>query len=611
MRHASKLAPAFFVLFLCGATEPANAAAFTVDTDDGAGPDIDPGDGNCQTDAGTCSLLAALMESNALPGPNTIGFGIGGGGSVATIMPSQPLPLVTTALTIDGTTQACAPAGPCVELVGTLVPESTALDITRGDSTVRGLAIGSFTIGIRLRSNGGNRIQGNYIGTDATGTVPRGNATGISVRSGAGSNLIGGPGPGDGNRIAANEDGIFFLGNSPANQVLGNVIGGDTAIPPELFNEVGIMFNATSGQTIGAPGAGNVISGNGIGVYIAGSNVTDIVVQANCIGPIDGCTVPFGNTSRGVLIFSSPGNTIGGSAPGEGNVISSNGAGVVLSLEFATDNQVLGNFIGTDPTGSLLLGNDETGVSISSSASDNRIGGVEPGAGNAIMNNGLRGVFVFGGSGNEIRRNSISGNGELGIDLGPSGVTPNDPGDSDSGPNNLQNFPVLTAASASSSETSVEGWLDSTPSSAFEVEFFSSEACDPAGHGEGTSFLGTAEVTTDSSGVAVFSATFPVVADQVVTATATGPDGSTSEFSLCRTVVFEPAVGACCLSSGECTLTSEAECPGIYQGDGTVCEPGVCEGGPVPAVSHWGSILTVLLLLAAGPACLRPRRSRE
>jgi len=129
--------------------------------------------------------------------------------------------------------------------------------------------------------------------------------------------------------------------------------------------------------------------------------------------------------------------------------------------------------------------------------------------------------------------NSIHSNAGLGIDLGDDGVTPNDLGDFDSGANNFQNFPVLT--SAISGSTSIEGTLNSTVNTTFRLEFFSNIACDPSGNGEGESFLGSTDVTTDGNGDVMFMATFPVTVPvgQFITATATDPNNDTSEFSQC------------------------------------------------------------------------------
>ena len=149
-------------------------------------------------------------------------------------------------------------------------------------------------------------------------------------------------------------------------------------------------------------------------------------------------------------------------------------------------------------------------------------------AGNQIRFNGGAGVRISAASanGNRISANSISDNGQLGIDIGPPGVTLNDTGDADEGANNLTNFPFLTAATGG-----VQGTLNSISNSTFRIEFFGNTACDASGNGEGATFLGTTNVTTDATGNAVI----PLFATsaQFVTATATDGSNNTSEFSGC------------------------------------------------------------------------------
>ncbi|MBC7796552.1 MAG: hypothetical protein H7Z37_06750 [Pyrinomonadaceae bacterium] len=184
---------------------------------------------------------------------------------------------------------------------------------------------------------------------------------------------------------------------------------------------------------------------------------------------------------------------------------------------------------------------------------NNVIGGINVGDGNVISFNGdgttvptlfgEAGIAVFAGAtNNPIYGNGIVSNTGAGIDLGISdadGVTANDPLDVDSGNgNNLQNFPSLTSASSSSTTTTIGGTLDSTASTTFRVEFFSSVAADAGGNGEGRVFLGSTNVTTNVAGNATISfvSQIRVSGGQVVTATATNPNGDTSEFSNAQTV---------------------------------------------------------------------------
>jgi titin len=236
-------------------------------------------------------------------------------------------------------------------------------------------------------------------------------------------------------------------------------------------------------------------------------------------------------------------NTVGGTAAGVGNVISGNtGVGVWLTGGGTAGNLVAGDDIGTQADGATPLANGSHGVCVSDGASDNTVGGTAAGVGNVIAFNGGNGVLIGAdaaliaggaGAGNAVLGDSIFGNARLGIDLGPNdGVTPNG-FNGNVGPNNYQNYPVLTSATVAGSTTVIQGTLQSTPDTAFRVEFFASPSADPSGHGQGQTFLGFAEVTTDGSGKAAISATLPAAATVgwAVSATATDAGGSTSEFS--------------------------------------------------------------------------------
>ena len=478
---AARIVSAPFLLALAGAlmavwllgVSTAQGATFTVTN---------------TNDAGAGSLRQAILDANASAGLDTIDFTIPGTGP-HTIQPASALPTITDPVVIDGNTQPGA--GPnsnpittgsnavlMIELDGTSAGEDTnGLRIDAGSSTVRGLVINRFSQnGILIQTNGGNTIEGNLIGTDVTGTAKLGNRSGVLIDSGS------------------------------------NTIGGTT------------------------PEARNVISGNLFrGVFISGGNATGNMVHGNFIGTGLGGAVSLPNVT-GVLI-TGPSNTVGRTTPEARNIISGNSAqGVRITGLSATGNLVQGNFIGTDVTGTLDVGNfTSEGVDIAAAAG-NTIGGPVNGAGNVIAFNDKAGVRVFSSGRNAILGNSIFFNAGLGIDLGATGVMPNDPGDSDTGPNNLQNFPVLT--SAASGSTTIEGALNSAPNTEFRLEFFSNSACDPSGHGEGETFLGATTVTTDGGGNVGFTVTLvnSATVGHFVTATATDPDGNTSEFSPCQVV---------------------------------------------------------------------------
>ena len=158
-----------------------------------------------------------------------------------------------------------------------------------------------------------------------------------------------------------------------------------------------------------------------------------------------------------------------------------------------------------------------------------------------IAFNGQDGINVGSGLGNTVRGNSVFSNDGLGIDLGANGVTPNDPGDTDAGANLLQNFPIITSVEAAftagpqGAATRIQGFLRTTAATSFDLDFFSNAACAdrPQEFLEGRTYLGSATVTTDGAGLAVFDVTLPVdvPAADPVSATATDPLGNTSEFS--------------------------------------------------------------------------------
>jgi hypothetical protein len=223
-------------------------------------------------------------------------------------------------------------------------------------------------------------------------------------------------------------------------------------------------------------------------------------------------------------------------------VISGNASqGIVLG---GTRNVVAGNLIGTDPTGLSSLPN--LGEGILAGGSENVIGTPLTGPaifrliypGNVIAFNRGNGISVTGER-NFIGFNSVFSNDGLGIDLGGDGVTGNDPCDSDAGANGLQNYPLLTDAIARQSGTQIQGTLSSAPNTVYRVQLFANHSCDPSGFGEGEAFLDEVVATTDDNCDASFTAVVPAAdapVGQFITATATDPEGNTSEFSACLEV---------------------------------------------------------------------------
>ncbi len=232
-----------------------------------------------------------------------------------------------------------------------------------------------------------------------------------------------------------------------------------------------------------------------------------------------------GNLDDGILVSEDADNNVV-----RNNVVGSNGKdGIVVRNTGSSGNWIAGNIVGLNAAASAARPNVRHGIALYGDAPDNIIGTNNDGTNdaaeaNTVANNLGAGVSVTTtGGGNSILRNSIFANGLLGIDLGAVGVTDNDPGDPDSGANNLQNFPVLTLAMTNGAQVDVTGTLNSTPNTQFRVEFFASTAQDGTGYGEGQRYLGSFNATTDGSGNATISTTLAatVAVGEFVGATAT------------------------------------------------------------------------------------------
>jgi hypothetical protein len=387
----------------------------------------------------------------------------------------------------------------------------------------------------------GVKVLGNFIGPNrnGNGSSDLGNTLdGVRVSS-APQAEIGGTSVGQGNTISDNgQHGVEIVGTSSTfNKVLGNRIGTNFNGSSDDGNVGdGVRLGNSSSTAVGgtAAGAGNVISGNDAnGVFVSGtSSATSNRVQGNAIGVDANGASGIGNSEVGVRV-ETPGNLIGGTAAGSRNVISDNGGvGVSMLGSGAAGNTVQGNLIGRDVNSPANdLGNFH-GVFVSDAA-DNMIGGTTSAAANTISGNRNQGVMIIGAAAarNSILRNSIFNNGTtagLGIELNNDGVTPNDPQDPDTGPNALQNFPVLTAANT----TGVEGRLNSRPRRDFTIQFYSNPAPNiPTGFGEGQTFIGEINVRTNLNGRVTFTFPTALTSGEFVTATATIDSGNTSEFS--------------------------------------------------------------------------------
>jgi hypothetical protein len=384
---------------------------------------------------------------------------------------STSLPLVTDTVTIDGTTQPGWFAPPIIRIDGSAQDGGTGLEIGADDSTVRGLVLTNMPNRAISLLSDGNTVAGNYVGTDGTAALE---------------------GP----------IGVYVSGSS-------NTIGGATAFDRNVvsgFNWA-IQIQDTCFEGCTEPGAdGNVVQGNFIGTDGAG-------------------TAALGNDYVGIELDDASNTAIGGTAAGEGNVIGGTGYYAAIYVNSVSGTTTIqGNLIGVGPDGTTQVPNAGAGVRI---ADDNvLVGGTAPGAGNVIANNGAEsidtGVVVDFGSGNSILGNSIHDNVGLGIALATE-------------TNNGANAPELESVVFTETEVRVEGRIDSLSDAAFRLEFFSSATCDDSGYGEGATFLGFEDTTTNDVGHDRYTVTLPIANpdEGFITATATDADGNTSEFSNC------------------------------------------------------------------------------
>jgi titin len=262
-------------------------------------------------------------------------------------------------------------------------------------------------------------------------------------------------------------------------------------------------------------------------------------------------TNAFPNGTGGVGIWNgASGNQIGGATPGAGNTISgNNGYGIALGDPGTSANLIQGNRVGVDSTGTNALANLNIGVFLSTGATTNIVGGTNASEANIIAHNGSDGVAIFDDAttGNTIRGNAIFNNGGLALNLvggneNSFGVTTNDLHDLDTGPNNLQNFPVLTNALAADGTTMIRGKLQTATNRTYWIDLYRNTSADPSGNGEGEQYLGSTTLITDTNGNGSFSvAAAGMFPGQFITATATdAANGDTSEFSASVVPVLPP-----------------------------------------------------------------------
>ena len=446
----------------------------------GDASDLLVGDGQCDTGATNsqgnpeCTFRAAIEEANNATSPvETIWFRMpvteaGHSAGVWTISPTTGLATVTDTTRIDGTTQTgympnTLPALDALDGTQVVVIDGSGAGVSNGltldgdNISVEGLTIGGFN-GHGIEVNGNTAIlSGLYVGTDASGT-------GALANTGNGLHLTG--------------DDISVGGFPTADRVL--------------------------------------ISGNGgQGIDVSGAST---VVVNSIVGLDASATTPLQNGLNGIRLFVATDATIGVNSLG--NIVAGNDAGVASRGIFVTGGSghtIEANLVGTN-LGGDVLGNFNAGISVAD-ATGVVIGGATIGEENVVAHNGGDGVQVTGaGSQVTILANSIAQNSDLSIDLAADGTTSNDPGDADSGPNDLLNTPVLGTASVADGLVTLDYLLD-VPAGNYRIEFFADPLIG--------ALVGVDSITHAGAGPQPFSAQFAGSVGDTITSTTTVDLGAT------------------------------------------------------------------------------------
>ena len=421
-------------------------------------------------------------------------------------------------------------------LDGILLYRSAGVTVGGTNAGAGNVIAGNGNMGLYFDTCGSNAVLSNYIGLNAAGAAVNNTFAGVLAENSRGLTL-------NDNVIGGNPECGVSLYNTRDSKLARNRIGTDPAGTSARGNgQQGIyVWGGSSNIIIGGTytNDGNTVCASGdTGIRIIDPSTTAISVKGNRIGcDVNGAT-SLPNASYGIEISSSSFNSIGSTNGPERNVISGNrSGGVRISFTNAHDNAIIGNYIGTDATGTNALGDrGGAGVAIAQGACGNRVGGFETGAGNRIAFNAGGGIWVENGSSNFLAHNSIFRNMGLGIDLGsvPGLVTLNDHLDADTDGNGLQNFPVLGSVSNNGAQIKVTGSLDSNPSEAFTIELYGCTGPDRTGYGQGERPLTNFTVNTPAGGVVNFTNSFPtpVPPPNFITALAhRSTTHDTSEFS--------------------------------------------------------------------------------
>ncbi|HXI53292.1 MAG TPA: Calx-beta domain-containing protein, partial [Candidatus Saccharimonadales bacterium] len=429
-------------------------------------------------DSGAGSLRQAILSANLTPGIHVIQFDLPSAAG-RTITLRSELPALIHPVTIDGYSQPGASAGrPAIQLNGSEAPAAAGLILRGGRSAVRGLVLSSFAgAAVRLEDNGGDVVEGNFIGTDPSGTNSAPNGLGIFIGTNCSQNTIGGTNAASRNLISGNQgSGILIASGANGNVIQGNFIGTSADGASALGNTgPGIELRDAPGNTVGGTErqARNLISANGAdGIRVTGPASRGTVIQQNWIGLDASGAVALANGGHGVALLETEQVTLGGTEPEAGNVIAGNlgsgiwleGAGHVVqanrvgtdatgrfrrpnavgvtargtghtlggSIEArnvisgnagdglvleASNTVVQANYVGVDSTGNAELGNGQSGIVLQGPAALNTIGGATADERNVVSGNGGAGLRLRGA---DVEGNAVQGNH---VGLGSDGHT--------------------------------------------------------------------------------------------------------------------------------------------------------------------------------------------
>jgi len=465
---------------------------------------------------GLLTLKEAILLSNYYPGRQKIAFNIPTTdpryqNGVFIIKPMRGFDIIEDeGVILDGATQTeytgnTNPSGPEIVLDGSLMTEGTGVRLHSSNNQINSLVINNFNSpGIDMDFDGirNNKVTGCYIGTDPTGTIAQpNNWIGIHiVGTNSVGHIIGGSEEWQRNVISGNyNDGIQIHFGVTNCIIQGNYIGTDATGTRALGNEnSGISLITSVDEPTGSMKIfDNLVSGNGWD----GINITSFcVVKGNLIGTDKNGNPGLGNGGNGIRFSSDWVNPVScniiGGDEGDGNIIRSNGGNGIFCSEFGSLNaRIIGN---------IIANNNATGIALENSLS----------------------------SGNLFSQNSIYDNGSegggLGIDLHIDGVTYNDPGDIDTGPNRLLNFPVLDKIKLTHGRLIIQGDVDAEARGKLTVEIYANHSADPSGYGEGEIFLGSKQTNPHGKFTLTFS---PIDPGMYITLLAIDEDNNTSEFS--------------------------------------------------------------------------------